>query len=311
MIFFFSIMRKFFVWLVICWAASVSFAQEVKQENLEQQEEIVQTQEEKEEEGQEEVKEKGPYFLGILPNTRLELDLVYTTEYISRGLLTARTSQQTNLTLTVDNPCVDACFDPELYFISFTNVPLENPTISNEIDYTFGATFHVKDICQKTPVVFDIGYTYYTYPLHNIEYNRSDEFYVGLLLDGSPLKLNMYLYYDVILEQTVLEGRFRYEEKLKNTISYVPESWEIKIDGFTGYLNALAYNSSDQRKNGVGKEKNGYVYAGAIVLLNYKLNKYAKLGTGFTWAINNDGYNNLGSHENLFAWNIVQLSLEY
>ncbi len=278
---------------------SLVFSQQLKEENIELPNH-----------GKFSQQKEGPTLLGIFPNMHLSLDMVYTTGYISRGSLSAHESFQSNLFLEVNNPWINSCWDPKLYFIYFANTPLVDNDISSEIDYSLGASLHVANTYWHSPVIFDVGYSYYTFPLSGVRYNRSNNTFVGVEIHWPLVQSNLYVYYNFNLKRVVAEGRLIYEKKLKDIVNCAGERWDIQLTGLVGYWNAQAANG-DQIKENMYQSQNGYAYAGIIGLLSYRLNEYAKIGTGFTWAINNDGIRNIGGHENVIVWNAVSFSIEY
>lgn len=263
------------------------------------------------EEREDKEQKQGPTLFGVLHNTHLNIFIDAITEYTSKGLLINHTSFQNSASLECDHPFIHR-WHAKLYFSFFTNLPANGEP--SEVDYTIGNKFVFFQLYGRDTII-DAGYTHYSYthlndPMGALNpYNRSNEIYLGFNFDFNILA-SLYLYYDFNLEQFNPEATIAYKVKLNKLICPIPECFSISGTLGFGWDEAQRFNG-DQHPSSIPDQHNSYIYGYFTGSLIWKLNDVAQLITGFTYTVNNDGFNNLGGHERIISWNILKLSLEY
>jgi uncharacterized protein (TIGR02001 family) len=191
-------------------------------------------------------------------------------------------------------------FGGSIYTGMWTNLPFGRHGVQSiyaqpdEIDLYGGYTFPL-DLAVSPGLRVDAGNTFYWYPNtsgQNSAITRTDELYIGLAYDSSPIlfgvNLNpaLYYYYDFMLDQSTVELSLAYKWDLSKTFGKEGVSLDPRF--VVGWLEGSEENGT-QRQPGVSAWRNAYWYYAFMVDFNYPLNKVCTAFVGFRYEGNNDG----------------------
>ena len=157
--------------------------------------------------------------------------VAFESKYLFRGFEFAGTSFQPSVTLSKDG----------FYLTAWLNLPIgdnDGPPLQpygDELDLVGGYSAPVNDI-----ISYDIGITYYMFPDATSGFGdlwkedqgetggNTIEPYIGLSFDV-PLAPSIYLYHDIMLDTTTVQGNASYSYPLS-------ESTSFDLGGYIGYV---------------------------------------------------------------------------
>jgi len=221
----------------------------------------------------------------------------YESQYVFRGKKLANSSIQPKAEIGLQPLSLP---NTNLYIGAWSNQPVSprqtTPvTIQHDEIDLYGGVYY------NTPLnlALDVGGTYYWYPesagaapaptKFGPTLSHTYEGYVGLLYNtaqwfsGVNLNPAVYYYHDFVLDQNVIEISAKTTWDLTNVVGFSGLSLEPRI--FGGVLQANKAFGDTAGPNW----KNGYVYYGAGMDLNYMISPYCYLFGNVNYAGNRDG----------------------
>lgn len=169
------------------------------------------------------------------------------------------------------------------------------------------ATYTEQDIYvgYKMPIdekfSLDVGYTYYWYPNQSLAptIDRTNEVYAGVMYNGLYVNPAAYIYYDIDLEQIIVELSGKYSWDLAK---YGWANTSFDVGGYVGWLNSDDTNGSQVDAGA----SNGYTYWGVTADLVYALTKNASVSAGLRYVGNDDEADKvttgIAAREDNFGW---------
>lgn len=153
--------------------------------------------------------------------------VAFESRYLFRGYEFAETSFQPSVTLSKDG----------FFLTGWMNMPVGDDDVSygDEVDLVGGYSNSLSDI-----VSFDVGVTYYMFPDSTSGFGdlwkedkgetggNTIEPYIGLSFD-IPLAPSIYLYHDIMLDTTTIQGNASYSYPLSEKTSF-------DLGGYIGYV---------------------------------------------------------------------------
>jgi len=224
----------------------------------------------------------------------------YESEYIFRGAELGDSSIQPGVEFGL--PLMGGDF----YTGIWNSSAVENGPWSGaeEIDLYFGYAYAVTDM-----FTVDGGFTYYWYPTNGagVNVDRTREFYLGVSADVM-LSPAVYAYYDLDLEQLVLEASVGYEFDLEEQFGMT--STALALGAYAGMVDSGDLNAGQANV----ELENGYTYYGATADIIYSLSENVDFSFGVRLAANTDDTGPMndvfldGTDENFWWGTSVSLS---
>lgn len=248
----------------------------------------------------------GSVFAQDLSELSVSGTFAFESEYVFRG---------SKLTDEAFQPSIEfgmPVYGGDFYVGLWTSMPIADGFPSNqgnEVDPYFGYAYPVTDM-----FTVDGGFTYYWYPSSiyiapatvNGAIDRTREFYLGVSADVM-LSPAAYVYYDIDLEQWVIEGSIGYDFDLEESMGIT--STILSLGAYVGNVSTGNQNAGQTPPvPGVGDPENGYAYYGINADLIYSLSENVDFGLGVRLSGNNDGdtgnsvNGGPGSSDTFFWW---------
>jgi uncharacterized protein (TIGR02001 family) len=182
----------------------------------------------------------------------LSNDLTFASQYVFRGVKLANNTLQPSVEVKSDS----------FYAGLWAALPIDQRSsqgYTDEFDFYVGFAPELSDTLS-----LDFGVTDYYYPQNNGD--STLEAFVGITADAGGFTPSVYLYHDLDLEVTTIQGSLGF--------SFPMESVGTSLD--------LSVNVGHT----TGGDSDSYTYYGASVVLPYKLNDNATITLGLHWASN-------------------------
>ena len=215
-----------------------------------------------------------------LSDLSVSTSMAFESEYIFRGKQKTDEAFQPSVELGMGG----------LYGGVWTSQPADDDGASNqdsEVDLYLGYGMDLTDM-----VSLDAGFTYYLYPEQEGEtslpggltgVDRSRELYVGVAADVM-LHPAAYLYYDLDLEQIVIEFSGGYSFDLSDFVS----GSSLDLTGYVGFIETDDFSAGQISNPILNSITNGYTYWGLSADYTYSFTDAASMSVGVRYAENND-----------------------